>query len=174
VATSGKPRNVLNKSKWLWPNSSVGLPSRDPASVRVGVHGLLIREPYVTQLLNGEKTWEIRGRSTQIRGTIAIIRSGSGKVFGTVNLVRVLGPLALSDLVEARELTVREREEFRRNGLPYSKTFAYVCSHPRWFREPVRYDHPNGAVTWVRLPDLDLSRAEYAPAIHAGARRDLA
>lgn len=126
-------------------------------------HGLLIRDPYASQLLDAVKIWEIRGRPTQIRGPIVVIKSGTRHAFGTVNLVRVLGPLDLDDLLAAPELPAGEREEFRRRGLPYSKTYAYVFSNPRWFGRPVPYRHPSGAVTWVRLPELDLETIEYAP-----------
>jgi hypothetical protein len=120
------------------------------------LRGLLVRDPYASQLLDGVKVWEIRGRSTHIRGPILIIKSGTGQVFGAADLVRVLGPLELDDLVTAAELPCEEREEFRRSGLPYPKTYAYVLSNPRRFERPIPYSHPSGAVTWVRLPDLDL------------------
>ena len=127
-----------------------------------GPRGLLVRDPFASQILDGEKVWEIRGRPTQIRGMVVIIKSGTGRTFGTVNLVRVLGPLELDDLVTAPELPREEREEFRRNGLPYSKTYAYVFTNPRWFEKPIPYRHPSGAVTWVRLPGLDLGTVHYA------------
>ena len=125
-------------------------------------HGLLVRDPYASQLLDAVKIWEIRGRPTQIRGPVVVIKSGTRHAFGTVNLVRVLGPLDLDDLLTAPELPAGEREEFRRSGLPYSKTYAYVVSNPRWFERPVPYRHPGGAVTWVRLPELDLETVQYA------------
>lgn len=128
----------------------------------VGIKGLMVKDPYATQLLNGDKVWEIRGRVTQIRGRVVILKSGTGKAFGTINLVRVLGPLSLEDLTTAPELTEDERAEFQRTGLPYKKTYAYVCSDPKWFDTPIPYTHPSGAVTWVRLPDLDLNSVAYA------------
>lgn len=135
-----------------------------------GPRGLIIRDPYATQILNGEKRWEIRGRATQIRGTIIIIKSGTGCAFGTVNLKQVLGPLALDDLTRSSELPLAEREEFSSGGLPYSRTFAYVLDNPRWFDAPVRYQHPNGAVTWVRLPDLNLETVRYATSAYGAAQ----
>lgn len=129
---------------------------------KTGPRGLMVRDPYATQILDGKKSWEIRGRATQIRGQIVIIKSGSGNAFGTVNLVRVLGPLELEDLICAPELPLAERREFQEDGLPYKKTYAYVLSKPKWFESPIKYDHPSGAVTWVRLPGLDLSSVNYA------------
>ena len=123
--------------------------------------GLIVRDPYASQLLNGHKIWEIRGRPTQIRGPVVIVKQGTGKAYGIANLVRVLGPLDLDDLVSSPELPSEERDEMRRDGLPYRKTYAYVFTSPQWFEHPMSYGHPNGAVTWVRLPDLDLDGVEY-------------
>jgi hypothetical protein len=130
-----------------------------------------VRDPYASQLLSGEKIWEIRGRPTQIRGTVVIVKAGTGHVFGTANLVRVLGPLELEDLVTACELPEAERKEFERDGLPYCKTYAYVFTAPRQFVRPLTYQHPSGAVTWVRLPQLDLDNVDYAaPAVETAQR----
>ena len=128
----------------------------------VGPRGLMIRDPYASQILNGEKIWEIRGRATQVRGPVVIVKSGTGHAYGIANLMRVLGPLDLEDLIDAHELPVAERAQFASDGLPYTRTFAYVFSDPKWFEKPIRYKHPSGAVTWVRLPELDLDTARYA------------
>jgi len=83
------------------------------------------------------------------------------QAFGIANLVRVLGPLDLDDLVSSPEVPPEERDELLREGLPYRKTYAYVFTSPQWFDHPMPYRHPNGAVTWVRLPDLDLDGVKY-------------
>ena len=38
-------------------------------------------------ILDGTKTLEIRGSSTKIRGRIYLIKSASGKIYGTAELV---------------------------------------------------------------------------------------
>lgn len=133
----------------------------EPAGRSVGPRGLIVRDPYASKLLNGEKIWEIRGRPTQIRGPVVIVKQGTGKAYGIANLVRVLGPLDLDDLVTSPEVPPEERDELRRDGLPYLMTYAYVFTSPQWFEHPMSYRHPNGAVTWVRLPDLDLDDVEW-------------
>lgn len=161
--------NALNLFGWQdnW-SDRLRRPRPDRATVapsaedEVGPRGLMVRDPYASQILNGEKVWEIRGRATQIRGPVVIVKSGTGRAFGTVNLVRVLGPLDVQDLINAPELPASEQDEVRRDGLPYPKTYAYVFSNPRWFERPIPYTHPSGAVTWVRLPDLDLESVRYA------------
>ena len=49
--------------------------------------GLIIKAPWIDYILSGKKTWEIRGCNTKIRGEIALIQSGTGKIYGTVELV---------------------------------------------------------------------------------------
>jgi len=142
---------------------------RDATNTR----GLMVRDPYASQLLNGEKTWEIRGRATQIRGPVVIIKSGTGQAFGVVDLVDVIGPLSVDDLVASGHLPSSERDEFRKTGLPYSKTFAYVVKNPRWFASPISYRHPSGAVTWVNLPSLDTKAVRYAPVTRGSAQQSL-
>jgi hypothetical protein len=142
-------------------------------NVEFGPRGLLIRDPYASQLLNGEKIWEIRGKPTQIRGPVVIIKSGTGHAYGTAKLIRVLGPLELDDLTLASELPGDERELFRREGMPYAKTYAYVFSDPKWFEKPIPYRHPSGAVTWVRLPEINLEAVRYAPPRYHAAQLQL-
>lgn len=49
--------------------------------------GLIIQSPWIDFILNGEKVWEIRGNNTNIRGKIYLIKSGTKKIYGTVDLI---------------------------------------------------------------------------------------
>jgi hypothetical protein len=35
----------------------------------------------------------------------------------------------------------------------YRQTYAWVMANPRYLKRPVPYQHPPGAVIWVRLED---------------------
>jgi hypothetical protein len=109
-------------------------------------HGLLILKEPLAEILVGTKTWEIRGKATARRGRIALIESKSGHVVGTCEVVDVLGPLTLAELRRNAALT-----GFRPNRLPYATTYAWVLRDARRLAEPVPYEHPSGAVIWVRL-----------------------
>jgi len=120
--------------------------------------GLTVRDPWASLVLTGEKTWELRGSSTAKRGTIYVIKSGTGRVFGSVQMIEVIGPLSLNELRAAEALHgVRDIE-----APPYEKTYAWVFAYPVLFTEPVPYEHPNGARTWVRLDECaqSLRKAE--------------
>ena len=122
--------------------------------ITVGEHvlGLLVRSPWVDMILEGRKTWEIRGSNTNIRGRIGLIRSGSGLVIGTCDLIDVEGPLSIANLrrnvsnhlVPLNNLKV---------GLPYQNTYAWVLRDAKVLRQPVPYNHPQGAVIWVKLAE---------------------
>ncbi|MCR8848438.1 ASCH domain-containing protein [Rossellomorea sp. SC111] len=110
--------------------------------------GLIVKSPWIELILEGKKTWEIRGSNTKTRGTIALIKSGSGMVYGEVNLN------------DSRELTLKDYQvsnEFHRvqrencEALPYKKTYAWVLEKPRIYKKPIPYKHPMGAIIWVNL-----------------------
>ncbi|MBN8191206.1 ASCH domain-containing protein [Bacillus sp. NTK074B] len=110
--------------------------------------GLIIRAPWIDYILKGEKTWEIRGSNTAVRGRVGLIKSGTGTVVGTV------------EIKDSIELTLEDyRENSIRHGangkdvvsLPYKKTYAWVLDQPTLFDEPFPYKHPMGAVIWVNL-----------------------
>ena len=44
--------------------------------------GLIIDEPWISLIVSGQKTWEMRPRDTQVRGRIGLIRKKSKAVIG--------------------------------------------------------------------------------------------
>ena len=113
--------------------------------------GLIIRQPWATLVVSGDKTWEIRGFRAHFRGPIAIIAGGTGTVVGSCELVDCLGPLSLATYNSCRRLRGSPDEIVE--TLPYPNTYAWVMTHPRKLQHPVPYPHPKGAVIWVKLPD---------------------
>lgn len=112
--------------------------------------GLLIRAPWIDKILDGSKTWEIRGSHTYKEGRVALIESGTGTIVGVAELFGVVGPLSLQELSQNWKQAGFEKGE-RLYRLPYKKTFAWVMRNSKRLRQPVPYDHPSGAVIWVRL-----------------------
>ncbi|MCA1060358.1 ASCH domain-containing protein [Rossellomorea aquimaris] len=110
--------------------------------------GLIIKSPWIEHILDGKKKWEIRGSNTKIRGTIALIKSGSGMVYGEVNLIDSK-ELTLKDYQESHEFHCVQSENAQ--DLPYQKTYAWVLENPKIYPEPLSYKHPMGAVIWVNL-----------------------
>ncbi len=117
---------------------------------------LVVRAPWAGMLVRGDKTWEIRGAATHVRGPIAIAQGGTGLIVGTAVLSDCLGPLTLDQY----------REAWRQRGggdhpeapSPYPLAFAWVMTHPSALRMPIPYSHPSGAVIWVKLSEATRSR----------------
>lgn len=129
------------------------------------MRGLLIREPWIGMILAGQKHWEMRSKSTQVRGPIALIRAGSGLVVGTA---------VLSDCLPALDADeMRDSSAF--HGLPADRldevmqqgwTTPWVLSEVRVLQRPVPYRHRSGAVVWIDLEGLlegDLDSAASTP-----------
>jgi hypothetical protein len=110
--------------------------------------GLIIKDPWITKILNGEKTWEIRGSNTNIRGTISLIKSGTGMIYGTVDLVDS-GEIDFIDFSFNRDKHQLSKEQ--EGKMSYKNPHAWVMKNPTWHAEPVSYKHPQGAVIWVNL-----------------------
>lgn len=113
------------------------------------IQALLVRSPFVEMILDGKKTWEIRGSRTTIRGQVGLIRSGSGEIVGTCEVVDCLGPLT-ADQYRKNAAKAGLTQSEAKLGY-YKKTFAWVLANPRRLKAPVPYHHPSGAVIWVKL-----------------------
>lgn len=130
--------------------------------------GLVVKSPWVELIRSCAKTWEIRGRATNVRGNIALIRGGSGSVVGVCRLDDCRGPLDPQTFQENFE---RHRVAVA-PGVPlmYPKPYAWVLADARSLPEPLPYKHPSGAVTWVRLSEDTYGRRLPAAARLHGRR----
>jgi hypothetical protein len=122
---------------------------------------LIIDEPWISNILEGRKTWEMRSRSTEHRGRFALIRKGSGLVVGVAELSGCRGPLSLSELREsaARHAIPVERYE---SGELLKWNVAWELRNARPLSRPVPYEHPSGAVIWVQLSTAETMAVEAA------------
>jgi predicted transcriptional regulator len=111
--------------------------------------GLIIKSPYIELILEGKKKWEIRGSRTNIRGTICLIKSGSKKIFGEVDIVDCVEIDFASYNNHCIELYGKKE-----NNLPYKRTYAWVLKNPKVYDTPKDYNHPLGAIIWVNLDNI--------------------
>ena len=110
--------------------------------------GLIVKEPWIDLILDGKKPWEIRGSRTSVRGRIALIKSGTGMIYGTVEL--------LTSMHTSKGVLAENKELHCINDLSlikYKTPYAWVMRKPIRFDKPIPYKHPQGAVIWVNLPD---------------------
>ena len=108
---------------------------------------LVVKGPWLDQILDGQKVWEIRGQTTKKRGWIHLAQSGSGKIQGRARLVDCV---AISkENTFAKTVAKHGVEDLKM--VPYDNLFAWVLQDAKRFRKPFSYEHHTGAITWVRL-----------------------
>ena len=110
--------------------------------------GLILRPYWLDCIFAGDKTWEIRGTDTAVRGPIGLIASGSGTIIGIADLIGAerLTPAAYTTGFAYHAIPCRPDQP-----LPYPHIWAWHVARPWRFSMPIPYIHPQGAVRWVRL-----------------------
>ena len=111
--------------------------------------GLIIKPKWAELILNGEKTIEVRGSKTNIRGNIGIIESGSKNVFGTAELFHCveLDKYNFELWKDRHKLNIKFYELLK----IYPKPYAWCLTNIKKFNDPVSYEHNQGCVIWVNL-----------------------
>jgi hypothetical protein len=104
--------------------------------------GLIVQEPWLSLILEGKKTMDLRHAPVNIRGRIALLNNG--QIHGHAELVDVVGPL------NRKELGKLQRKH-RMADIPANYRYGWVFKNVKKLPEAVPYDHPQGAQTWVRL-----------------------
>jgi hypothetical protein len=111
---------------------------------------LVIHGDPLAQILAGRKVWEMRTKNTRKRGAIALVRKGSGHVYGVADIVDSQGPLsgdALANSVGLHGITLT-----RLSDPQFAKyRYAWVLANVRQLSNPVPYSHTKGAQSFVRL-----------------------
>ena len=110
--------------------------------------GLIVREPYASMIVDGEKKWEIRTRKTKKRGEIYIITNG--EIIGKAALVDVKGPFNPEELERFYHLHKVDPETLRQYGKG-KKLYAWVFERPKRLKKPIKIEIPKGAIIWVNI-----------------------
>lgn len=94
----------------------------------------------------------MRSTATKQRGRVALIRKGSGLVFGTVEIIGCTEKLSRTQMLE-------EQQRHRINasditcGTVDNWNRGWMLQGARALATPISYNHPSGAVIWVTLED---------------------
>lgn len=113
---------------------------------------LIVAEPWASLLVDGQKTWELRTRSTKVRGLIGIAAKGTGTIIGSVDLVGVHGPMTSEEMARFGAYHRVPSDSVAQYGGKRG-IFAWEVAEGQRFDGPVPYRHPQGAVIWVRLDE---------------------
>jgi hypothetical protein len=127
---------------------------------RLLTRGLVIDEPWISLILSGKKTWEMRSTGTRKREPIGLIRKGSKQVVGIADLVDSLPALSREDYARTEAfhripLGLQSAAILRRRVRPW------VLAAARSLPTPIPYKHGSGPVIWIKLD------ATVIAAIHA-------
>ena len=109
--------------------------------------GLIIKEPYIDWILSGEKTIELRGFNTNKRGRIALIKSGSGLVVGTVE---VTNTFEISNRRQYEQLRLKHCVGAEMKDIKYKSLWAWELKNPKALENPVKYPYKKGQQVWVK------------------------
>lgn len=116
---------------------------------------LIVKPKWAGKILHKNKIWEIRGSNTHKRGRIGIAMSGTGQVYGTVELIDSI-PLT-KELWESN--SDKHQVELSWDELLgiYKKPYAWVFASDKTevYESPVPYLHKKGAVIWVKNNDIE-------------------
>ena len=108
---------------------------------------LVLKAPWLDLILSGKKTWEIRGTQTKQRGTVHLALSGAGgQIAGQC---RIGKSYAINKKTLSKHFTKHRIADL--SIITYRKPHVWEISHARRYKQPFAYDHPQGAVNWVRL-----------------------
>jgi len=109
---------------------------------------LLIKPYWTDKIFLNDKCWEIRGSNTKKRGIIGIAKSGTGQVFGTV---RLFDSISLTkELWECNRDKHQVELSWEELLKIYKYPYAWVLTEKNQYAEPIPYNHPQGAVIWVK------------------------
>ena len=114
--------------------------------------GLIIADPWIGYILDGSKHWEMRSSGALHRDWFALIRKGTGAVYGVARLIDVGTPLSPTEMIATFEHH-RIPEHMIRSGEVAKWNTPWKLADVRRLGRPVAYRHKSGAVTWVELDD---------------------
>ena len=114
---------------------------------KIGMKGLIVKDPWATKILTGEKTIEIRGSNTNQRGKIGIIKSRTKRVFGTVEVVDSIR-LTEEDFNALRD---KHKVDCKYSELPYKNVYGWVLENPVIYNEPQEVNVSKGCIIWVNV-----------------------
>jgi hypothetical protein len=108
---------------------------------------LVIKAPWTDLILDRKKTWEIRNSPTKIRGFVKIAESGTGKLVGQVRIANCI-KIPQSQF---SKYVKKHRVANLREVANYHTIYAWVLKDAMRYVQPPAYEHPQGAIIWVKL-----------------------
>ncbi|MCK4793051.1 MAG: hypothetical protein KAV87_55490 [Desulfobacteraceae bacterium] len=106
---------------------------------------LIIGEPWIDKILARDKLLEMRSRHTKMQGQIGLIRKGSGLIVGEAWLYPSV------ELIEPESFKVLHGIDYAAFPELLKYNIAWPLGQVKSYDAPIPYDHPQGAVIWVKV-----------------------
>ncbi len=111
---------------------------------------IIVRSPWIDQILSGEKTWEMRSTRTTYRGLVGLIQKGAGLVVGAARLVDSLPPIDARTF-EATRSHHRIPDDMCRQVFEAGWIYPWVLEACYRLKTPISAGQRPGQVIWVPL-----------------------
>jgi hypothetical protein len=111
--------------------------------------GLIILEPHISKILNGQKTVELRktNHKKHIGKRIALLEGGKIRGYATLDSVKEY-PDKKSILKQQKK---HRASSWLNENDDFSYRYGYILKDVEKLENPKTYDHPQGAQIWVRI-----------------------
>ncbi len=106
---------------------------------------LIVRKEWLDKIFDEGKVWEMRSSRTKVRGRIGLIESGSGLIVGEAHLF-----WCSPDPIEKDPKYIKQHKVEDLDLLDKWK-YAWFLRDIKRYEKPIPYNHPQGAVIWVKL-----------------------
>lgn len=108
---------------------------------------LIVDGYWLSLILKGVKPWEMRTAGTNIRERVGLIEKGSGLIYGETDIVDSLPPLSPREYFKH----IDKHRITKGDDVAHKWRFPWVLENTVKYDVPVPYEHPQGAVIWVRV-----------------------
>jgi predicted transcriptional regulator len=115
------------------------------------MRALIIKEPWASKVVSGEKTIELRTmQTTKVGQEIYIAKAGTKTLIGRVTIEKCVR-LTLEDYMCLQDKHLAR--DFYIDKFENKKIYGWYLINPVRFDKPIVYEHPRGAQIWVVIPD---------------------
>ena len=116
---------------------------------------MVIAQPWVSMIMNYEKSIELHTYRCNYRGTVGIAASGTQKILGTAIILDCIWiPISLvwHPYFFTRHKLTRDIRQTLVQKIYHNKgVWGWVLGHIQPYSTPQDYTHTHGAVVWVKL-----------------------
>jgi len=109
---------------------------------------LIVKKVWLDKIFDDGKVWEMRTTRTKVSGRIGLIEAGTGLIIGEVTIDG-----CYEHPIPKAKWCIKYHKIDNLDLLDKWK-YAWFLTKPKRYDKPIPYKHPQGAVIWVKNPEL--------------------